>query len=50
MIRSAEVRALPTFDRLPEGHATFWVSDDGCAPHLNIGEFAVIDTTDRKPQ
>lgn len=47
---SVELRALPTFEHLPGGHATFWVNSDGSAPHLNIGEFAVIDTTDRKLQ
>src|SRR6476660_5524081 len=49
-IPMADLRALPNFDNLPKGHSTFWVSDDAGAPHLEIGEFAVIDTTDRKLQ
>jgi hypothetical protein len=44
------LRALPSFDRLPPDHVTFWVSNDVSAPHLQIGEFAVVDTTDRKLQ
>ena len=43
-------RALIQYSKLPRGHKTFQVSDDGSAPHLGEHEFAVIDTTDRKPQ
>ena len=47
---TSTLRALTTFDRLPDGHATFWVSDDAHAPHIDVGEFAIVDTTDRKLQ
>lgn len=46
----AAFRALVQYSKLPRGHKTFQVADDGSAPHLVESEFAVIDTTDRKPQ
>jgi hypothetical protein len=49
-VAPSELRALTFFGALPPGHITFLVADDGSAPHLKIGEFAVIDTTDRELQ
>ena len=46
-IHQPNIRALTVFTRLPPGHATFRVGDDGSAPHLNEHEFAVVDITDR---
>ena len=43
-------RALTLFEKLPSGHRTFSVRDQGSAPHLKESEFAVIDTTDREVQ
>ena len=45
-----QLRALTPFKRLPVDHKTFKVTRDGAEPHLNVGEFAVVDTTDREPQ
>jgi hypothetical protein len=39
-------RALTQFSTLPPGYCTLPIRDDASAPHLNVGEFAVIDTTD----
>jgi hypothetical protein len=47
---STPFRALTPFETLPAGHATFRVDDDGSAPHLNVDEYAVIDTNDRELQ
>jgi hypothetical protein len=44
------LRALTSFDALPPAHRTFRVDDDASAPHLTIGEYAVIDTTDTELQ
>jgi hypothetical protein len=44
-----EFRALTQFEKLPPDHATFLVDDDGSEPHLQNGEYAVIDTSDREP-
>src|SRR5450759_2323788 len=44
------VRALSKFESLVPGLKTFLVEDDGAAPHLNIGEYAVVDTADRELQ
>ena len=38
------LRALTLFETLPPAHKL--VRDDGSFPHLKIGEYAVIDTTD----
>lgn len=46
----ADLRALTPFKNLPPGHKTFEVTRDGAEPHLNVGEFAVIDTSDRDVQ
>jgi hypothetical protein len=46
-IQQPNLRALTIFTRLPPGHATFRIVDDGSAPHLNENEFAVVDITDR---
>jgi hypothetical protein len=40
------LRALTLFKTLPPGHKTLLVEDDGSFPHLKVGEYAVIDTTD----
>jgi len=40
-------RAYPIFDAVPAGHMLFRVDDDCHAPHLQVDEWAVIDTTDR---
>jgi len=39
-------RALTQFSSLPFGYCTLPIRDDASAPHLNVGEFAVIDTAD----
>jgi hypothetical protein len=39
-------RALTQFSTLPPSYCTLPIRDDASAPHLNVGEFAVIDTTD----
>jgi hypothetical protein len=44
------IRALTIFDSLPRNRRTLLIEDDASAPHLKVGEYAVIDTTDRKPQ
>jgi hypothetical protein len=41
---------LPLFTRLPKGHRTVFVDDDGSEPLLQKGQYAVIDGTDRKPR
>ena len=43
-------RALIQYARLPAGHMTFRVEDDGSDPHLRESEFAVVDTADREVQ
>jgi hypothetical protein len=40
------VRALSKFESLVPGLKTFLVENDGAAPHLKIGEYAVVDTAD----
>ena len=45
-----DFRALTPFKVLASGLKTFPVNDDASAPHLQRGEFAVIDTADRDPQ
>lgn len=44
-----ELRALMLFDEVPPGHMTFEVPDDSFAPHLQQGEFAVVDLSDHTP-
>jgi len=44
------IRALPLVDQLRPDEILVMVGDDHNAPHLRIGEFAVIDTTDTTPQ
>ncbi|ACB96744.1 hypothetical protein [Beijerinckia indica] len=41
------LRALPLFTDLPAGHKAVLVRQDDFEPHLRIGEFAVVDTTDK---
>ena len=38
-VHQPNIRALTVFNRLPPGHATFRVGNDGSAPHLNEHEF-----------
>src|ERR1700719_3914213 len=44
------LRALTLFDHVPEGCILQPVTDDDSAPHLRVGEFAIVDTTDTEPQ
>ena len=44
------IRALPLVEQLRPGEILHMVGDDHNAPHLRVGEFAVIDTTDTMPQ
>ncbi len=49
--KAAEARqALPLFMSLPKGHRTVFVDDGGSEPFLQKGQYAVIDTADRKPR
>jgi hypothetical protein len=45
-----EIRALTVFESMPAGCILQAVTDDSCDPHLRVGEFALVDTTDREPQ
>lgn len=45
-----QLRALTVFDSLPPGCALQLVSNDDSAPHIRVGEFAVIDPADTAPQ
>jgi hypothetical protein len=45
-----EYRALMPFDQLPKHHWTFAITSDDAAPHLKLGEFAVIDRSDKDLQ
>jgi hypothetical protein len=44
--RQEPIRALTYYASLPPAHCTLLVRDDASAPHLKVGEYAVIDTTD----
>jgi hypothetical protein len=48
-LQPGEYRALTWFDRVPLDCGTVPVEDDRFAPHLKIGELAVIDPEDREP-
>jgi hypothetical protein len=43
-------RALTLFDSLTSGLRTFQIENDDTEPHLHVGEYAVIDPTDREIQ
>lgn len=43
------LRSFIVYDELPEGCIALEVADDSQSPHLNQGEFAVVDTNDREP-
>jgi hypothetical protein len=43
------LRSFIVYDRLPSGCIAYPVTDENNAPHLRIGEVAVIDTNDREP-
>ncbi len=45
--RQEPYRALQVFDVVPAGHTAILVENDRWAPHLNAGEFAVIDVEDK---
>jgi hypothetical protein len=47
---TSPLRALTAFDSLPPKHRTLLVPDNDSAPHLQVSEYAVIDTTDRELQ
>ncbi|MDB5599354.1 MAG: hypothetical protein JWN71_1398 [Xanthobacteraceae bacterium] len=47
---SPNFRALTSFERLTPEQKTFRVTNDGSAPHLIKGEYAVVDTADRELQ
>ncbi|MCL8382471.1 hypothetical protein [Xanthobacter aminoxidans] len=44
-----ELRAFLVLNEVPPGHMTFEVPDDTFAPHLQKGEFAVVDLSDHEP-
>jgi len=46
----SELRALTVFDQIPAGCRLQPVTNDDSDPHLRVGEFAVVDTTDTEPQ
>lgn len=43
------LRSFIVYDRLPAGCIAFPVTDEQNAPHLQPGDIAVIDPTDREP-
>lgn len=45
-----EYRAFELMDMLPAGCIAFPVVDQDSAPHLRLGEFAVVDTSDTAPR
>ena len=45
--RQEPYRALQVFDSVPAGHTAILIEHDRWAPHLNAGEFAVIDVEDK---
>lgn len=45
-----EYRALMAYSELPAGCKVMPVSNGACHPHLRLGEFAVFDPSDRRPQ
>ena len=44
-----EYRALPIFDRLPQGCFAWLCSDNSSHPHIRPGEWAVVDAGQRRP-
>lgn len=44
-----EVRAMPVFDKLPDGCSVRLVCDDRCEPLFHAGEFVVVDPSQCKP-
>lgn len=45
-----DLRALPILPSIPPSHMTFPVTDDTFHPHLQPGEFALIDIRDHQPE
>jgi hypothetical protein len=50
LARIEPIRALTIFEDVPLGHKVVQVFVEGFEPHLAVGEFAVIDTTDKHPK
>jgi len=46
----ADFRALMMLDHVPPGHVAVPIMHARWAPHLQPGEFAVLDVTDTEPQ
>ncbi len=44
-----DLRAFVVYDRLPAGCTAYPVTDNRNAPHLRVGDIAVIDPSDRDP-
>jgi hypothetical protein len=44
-----DLRAFVLYDRLPVGCTAYPVNDNRNAPHLRVGDIAVIDPSDRDP-
>jgi hypothetical protein len=44
----SDYRALTLFEDLPPAHKAVLVLQTGFEPHLKVGEFAVVDTTDKE--
>jgi len=45
-----ELRAIMLLPSVPPGHMTMLVPDERFEPHLQAGEFAVIDPADKEPE
>lgn len=45
--RKEAYRALQVFDAVQAGHTAVLIDHDSWAPHLNAGEFAVVDVADK---
>lgn len=43
------LRSFIVYDRVPAGHAAYPITDDRNAPHLHMGDFAIIDPSDTDP-
>jgi hypothetical protein len=41
---------IAVFESAPSGFKTVPVRDDGFAPDLRVGEFAIIDMSNREPE
>lgn len=43
------LRSLIIYSAYPGEHLLFEVTDDGMSPHVNRGEFVIVDESDREP-